>query len=728
MSRTWRCTCSAWRTFLLQGRIPLVACVLACLLLATAASTTPKAIVISLDGATEWLVNQYLDSGVLGQQEGIGLLQRRGVKALRNITVCPSLTAPSHIAIATGSTAAANDIIANTMHLIASPFASNVSGFAAPIGGYLVNPPAEAPTPTAEPIWVALRKAGKKVVTATWPGADGLDIRLPPGSESDPILQSWSRRITDYTVPFGAFAGVGAQGFSLTADDFGPAPTTTTAQLTAAGRTSFSPVLQKTSPLETFTVGGVTYTILVAALDSTDDQATNYDTLVVFDATTGIQPGPFTLPATGPVYEQLDRQSSPFYLEGSSNNAGTAFFVSALAPDLSTVRIARYAANFIPRNAPVIAVVDDINSNVGFWLPQPDFRIPERISPGFGPFPDLELETIYRDQVRSFTDYQTRVALRAIRANPDADLVMTYFEQPDGSGHQFLLIDPRQPTDFTNPASIFEGQDSAKVTRYRNYLKEAYQAANQAVQAIMDAVGMDEHGELNSNIFVVSDHGFAPFHTAVSINNLLASNGIDPAQVRAVTSGPAANIYITLAGREPDGTVSRSEYVALQQRLVDILGNFFDTNSRYTLGADKLPVFDKVFTRPADLSDPNFGTSTSAFIGQDSGDVFALLSTGYNFDGAQNPAVIRLGDPVSPLPLLAVPNFYGAHGYDPQLFRMSAIFFAAGPDIGHRTLPRVRNIDVAPTIARLLGVPPALTVHGRAIDLTLGPQPDLTTR
>ena len=192
--------------------------------------------------------------------------------------------------------------------------------------------------------------------------------------------------------------------------------------------------------------------------------------LVFFDATSGIQPGPFTLPSTGPAYEQVDRKSSPFYLEGSSNKAGTAFFVSALAPDLSTVRFARYSANFIPRNPRVIADVDDINSNVGFWLPQPDFRIPERISPGFGPFPDLELETMYGDQVRSFTDYQTRVALRAISQNPDADLVMTYFEQPDGSGHQFLLIDPRQPTDFTNPASIFEGQDSAKVGRYRNYL------------------------------------------------------------------------------------------------------------------------------------------------------------------------------------------------------------------------------------------------------------------
>ena len=378
-----------------------------------------------------------------------------------------------------------------------------------------------------------------------------------------------SQRITDYTVPFGAFAGVGAQGFSLTAADFSLAPTTTIDQLTAAGRTSFSPVLQKTLPLETFTVGGVTYTILVAALDTTDDQATKYDMLVFFETTSGIQPGPFTLPSTGPAYEQVDRISSPFYLEGSSNRAGTAFFVSTLAPDLSTVRFARYAANFIPRNPRVIADADDINSNVGFWLPQPDFRIPERLSPGFGPFPDGELESMYEDQVRSFTDYQTRVALRAISQNPDADLVMTYFEQPDGSGHQFLLIDPRQPTDFTNPASIYEGQDSAKVARYRDYLKEAYQVANQAVQAILDAVGTDERGAPHSNIFVVSDHGFAPFYTAVNMNNLLASNGINPTQVRAVTSGPAANIYINLDGREPGGMVSQPEYLVLQQQIVE---------------------------------------------------------------------------------------------------------------------------------------------------------------
>ena len=108
------------------------------------------------------------------------------------------------------------------------------------------------------------------------------------------------------------------------------------------------------------------------------------------------------------------------------------------------MRLARYGANFIPRNAPVLADVDDINNNVGFWRPQADFRIPERLSPGFTTFPDVELEAMYEDMVKTFVRYQTDIAERAIQNHPDADLVMIYIEQPDGSEHQFLLTDPRQ--------------------------------------------------------------------------------------------------------------------------------------------------------------------------------------------------------------------------------------------------------------------------------------------
>jgi hypothetical protein len=105
----------------------------------------------------------------------------------------------------------------------------------------------------------------------------------------------------------------------------------------------------------------------------------------------------------------------------------------------------RYSANFIPRNAAVIGDVDDANESVGVWRPQPDFRIPERLSPGFDTFPDLELEAVYEDQGATFTAYQTAMARHAIRTNPDADLVMLYFEQPDGSGHQFTLMSPVVP-------------------------------------------------------------------------------------------------------------------------------------------------------------------------------------------------------------------------------------------------------------------------------------------
>ena len=46
---------------------------------------------------------------------------------------------------------------------------------------------------------------------------------------------------------------------------------------------------------------------------------------------------------------------------------------------------------------------------------------------------------------------------------------------------------------------------------------------------------------------------------------------------------------------------------------------------------------------------------------------------------------------------------------------MSATFIAAGPHIERGTLNRVSNIDVAPTIHRLLGVRPADTVDGRVL-------------
>jgi predicted AlkP superfamily pyrophosphatase or phosphodiesterase len=691
-------------------------------------SNQPKVIVLSLDGSTYSLVKNYLDTNQLDPTKGLGLLKSKGV-FLPNTTVTPSLTAPGHIAIATGSSAANNDINANSFHLIDSPFNSNISGFGAPIGGYdALNPdgPKESLNPTAEPLWLNLRASGKTVVAATFPGADGVDVKVP-GLTNSPVIQSKDDRTVDYTVPFGAFAGVGAEGFTLSKADFSDAPTATVTQLAAAGKTTYSPVLQKTTSLSKFTVGGVNYDIQVAALDTTNDNTVNYDTIAFFDKTLGIQSGPFSLPSTGSAYVKAsDKVSQPFYLEGSANKAGLGFYVSNLAPDLSSVRIARYSANSIPLPAEspsVIANANDINNNVGFWAPQADFRIPEKLSPGFTNFPDSELEAIYEDQVNSFVEYQTNVLLRSIQQNPNADLVLGYIEQPDGSEHQFLITDPRQATDPTNPNSILGGQDPAKIQRYKDYTLNAYKVADDAVQKVIDTVGVDADGRPNSDIIVVSDHGFAPFHTAVSINNLLKNSGdadlSDPTKVRAVSSGPAVNIYINVKGREPNGTVDPADYLKIQQKVTVLLQGLQDSNPNYAPNGTA-SVFDKVYTRPvpANPTATDIIKATNEFIGQDSGDVFALLSLGYNFDGTQATPVKRLGDdPAAAAPVFSVPNFYGAHGYDPTLPQMQAIFFAAGPDFDPNSITQtsINNIDIAPTVEKILGVQPAATVQGKPL-------------
>jgi hypothetical protein len=433
---------------------------------------------------------------------------------------------------------------------------------------------------------------------------------------------------------------------------------------------------------------------------------------VFFEKTQGIKPGPFHAPSTGPAYVKFGGQSAPFYFEGTGNKVGAAYFVTALAPDLSTLRVVRYGANFIPRNAAAIAAVDDVNNNVGFWRPQDDFRIPERLSPGFTDFPDVELEAAQLDQVKTFVRYQSDIAVRAIRQNPDADLVMVYIEQPDGSEHQYLLTDRRQATNPRDATTIGANQDQAKVARYRSHVEFAYQQADHAVKRVADAAGS------SSNIFVVSDHGFTIFHTAVGLTNILRNAGVDTSKLAIRTSGPAANVYVNLQGRESGGTVDMTTYRNLVTQVVNALKNATDPNPTFNFSLSGGRLFPVVESRLL-TCDEGTGLCTSKTIGQDFGDVFAQLAEGYNFDGIQSPGVARVGDPAfdAATTALSVPNFYGAHGYDAQLKDMNATFIATGPAIGkHKTIAHVRNIDVAPTIMHLLGVRPGDDVDGRVLE------------
>lgn len=77
--------------------------------------------------------------------------------------------------------------------------------------------------------------------------------------------------------------------------------------------------------------------------------------------------------------------------------------------------------------------------------------------------------------------------------------------------------------------------------------------------------------------------------------------------------------------------------------------------------------------------------------------------------------VRRLGDPSVPAPIFSVPNFYGAHGYNPKQKSMSAILIASGLDIRVGRIEWARNIDIAPTVLKLVGVRGSDTIEGKPL-------------
>jgi predicted AlkP superfamily phosphohydrolase/phosphomutase len=218
----------------------------------------------------------------------------------------------------------------------------------------------------------------------------------------------------------------------------------------------------------------------------------------------------------------------------------------------------------------------------------------------------------------------------------------------------------------------------------------------------------------------------APLHTQAFPNRMLraadlvavtGTGAVDPAASRtnAVTVGGAANIYINLQGREPTGIVPLEQYESLQDEIVKVFKAVTDpvTNE---------PVFEIILKkpRPTELTNQQshfYGKTKRGererdfhVFGEDTGDVFIASRPGYNLD-------FNAGTGNDVGSLLQPSTFFGQHGYDPKLPEMKAIFYAIGPDFFRRaTLREVHSIDVAPTIADLLGIEAPRDAQGRKLN------------
>jgi predicted AlkP superfamily phosphohydrolase/phosphomutase len=586
-------------------------------------------------------------------------------------SVLPTVTATSHITLATGAYPERTNIPANTFHLTDTSLTTTTSGFGTEI--------------EAETLWESAKRQGKKVLTIAFAGADGRG----------------DARRGDQTLGFGVRDGFSAVKLMNGAhfDSAAANGWTVGAQACEFKKANLGTATANQVFFQTFSLGRVFVNVLVC--DTVFDGQELYDT-AFFDFDKDLTNGfiarmrrgdwaPFAL-------SSLTIPPDPNFPDLARGAAGAWVKLLAFETNLSAFNI--YLGDIAHNVGYPQSFVSEIERSIGFWPAEPDFFNLEggRID-----------EATYMEQLQRLAVYLKDAMLRAM-AKYDFDLLMGYQVQTDEAGHQFLLVDPRQQA----------YSDEAKRQRYAEYIERAYQIADSNLKEIITAAGLHR-----SNIIAVSDHGMAPLHTQGFPNRILRAAGlvtvtgsgaVDPAKslTNAVTVGGAANIYINLQGREPTGVVPLEQYESLQDEVVkafEAVGNPLTNEKVFTIILKKRRSADILLTQSNFAAGKKSKTHRERdfhVFGEDTGDVFIVSRSGYNldFNAGTGTAIGAFFQPST---------FFGQHGNDPALPEMKAIFYAAGPDFKKRTLLDVDSIDVAPTVADLLGVEAPLDAQGKKL-------------
>jgi predicted AlkP superfamily phosphohydrolase/phosphomutase len=593
-----------------------------------AGAASPKVVLVSLDGAADWLVDDLLARGVLPPDGAVATLARTGVRAEAMIPVAVSMTSPSHVAMFTGAYPERNGIVSNTFLAPGDPISRSSSGFDAPI--------------EAETLWQAARRQGKRVVCAT---AVGADATAP-------------ERTCDLTLAYGESKGWSAlarlepaanEAWSLGTADFEH-----TRALQAAA--------DSPGPLAYRLDDGSQVPLYALAVDTAFDSSEGYDALILdFDRNL----------ANGIAARLGQHDWALVLLPLGPPTVGSWVKLMGLAPNLSVASV--YLGSPSSHRGKPAEFITEIEDNSGPWPGGPDDWHLDR---------DLIDEDTWREQAQRLNYHLRDAALQALR-RAEWDLLITYLPIIDETQHKFLLRDPRQPG--------YEAEAEARRVRYASYVEWAYQLADGIVQEWMAAAPP------GTNFVVVSDHGMIPVHTEVVIHSLLAQAGFhvtadDATEVRAYKSGTTAHLYVNLAGRQPAGVVPAKKLDEYVERIVAACQGLRDPLTGE-------PVFEVVLRR-AELGQVRMGHPTRA------GDVWVNARPGYTLSS--------LIDPAAPV-FSPAEGERSQHGNIGTERRIHAIFFAAGPGVEHRYLGTVNGVDVAATVAALLGMEPPVHAEGRAV-------------
>ena len=661
-----------------------------------AATASPPTIFFSSDGMRPDLVDRYAAEGAVPTMKA---LMDSGLKGQNGLEQgFPPNTGVGWYTLATGTWPGEHGSTNNTFHRLGEGNFNNRTSFATP--GIL----------QADTIMQAAERAGKTVVSMEWVGTRNVSPQL-----NGPVVDFhsfFSNRgvLLNYDLP-GQPGLANAFGVSYQRVDLDPASGWTNVPA------SHSPAMQEQLKVTNTAFpasDNVDRFYDVYIYDSTDDTTTNYDHALLVPSTAGKNGAAAVSDLAAGDWDEIK-----VTLTGARAGQTAGFYVKAIdiAPDLSKFRlyftsIARVQASY--NGCACAATFEETLAS----------QFPTSTAADFAPLEAgivdedtyVQQGLMWKDAHWAYLNYILGPAPAGLGVKPD--LLMVGVPTTDEFSHQFMAL--TTPTDMDgDPNPYFDDATDddvpdGRVAIREGYIRSAYHEADETLALSRSLVAGSE------NVFVSSDHGFAPQWYAVNAGKILADAGItgaenisncrtpsSPAFAKACWAGGTAQIYINPALLfDPVARPNAPTYAEVQNDIVDAFEALDDPANP---GAQVvLKIMKKEELRNVD--------GTDALHPSRSGDVVVVLRPPYQFDAA------TAGERI------AFSQFFGQHGYLPNLVdiphnvNMHATFIAAGPSIKPQgPVAGMRAIDLAPSIAYSMGIPEPQNARGKIrLDLFTG--------
>ncbi len=672
-------------------------------------------IFFAADGMRQDLVETGAKLGLLPT---FGNLLRNGARASDGglLTEAPPNTGAGWYSLSTGAWAGVHGSTNNTFFINGQVFSTTRTSAFDP--GVL----------QAESLAQAAERGGKKVAQIEWAGGRN-------GTISGPTVDFQSffsgRGVaTNYVSPSDNAAFVASFGlqFDHPAGFAGQAPFPGAAPVDASGWTnvpnSFSPA--KEMRLRILDSGVDKYGLNAYLYDSTNDGKVNYNRVLFAPNKDGA-----SAVATLKRGEWADVKVTIVGGALAGKTAGVLLKVEELSGDLAKVRLFHTSVTRAIASWPTWPGEAGFTGDFEEYLAQ---KFPTSTASDFAILESgIVSEETYVEQ-GLYWETGHHPMIKYILKTYQPDLAMVGYPTADEFQHQFLgLIVPTLPNGAHNPAYDdveVNGTPDGRVAQRTAFLKRAYMGADKTLALVQAMMPKD------SSTFVSSDHGFAPQFLAIDASKVLVDLGLlskpqtsncrtaageTIGKAKACWAGGTVQIYLNLAGREPASGFQQVPAAQEAATVAQIKAAFLALSDPNDWTGDSQAegwkMIDRAYTKAEARYIPNGPNSTADMAHPTrTGDLVVFAYPPYQFDAA------------TPGTLVARSAFFGQHGYVPDVqdlannINMRATFLAGGKAIKPNVVANnIRTIDLAPTIAYLLGIPEPQQAQGMVrLDLLRG--------